>query len=362
MEVMQSAASTGRGKPRPLSSPRLVVLAASAGGLAPVCKVLEDLPADFPAAIALVMHRSTEFPDQLIRVLQRRTRLAVKSAQDGSLLQAGVVYVCPPGFHMATEHCLRLIEGPRLRFVLPSADLMFESMARCYGERSIAVVLSGANADGALGSLAIAGAGGSVIAQEPESCQFADMPTAALKIGATAIRLPPERIATALQELVCHECPAPPRTTASGITRVMLADDHQMMLNGLHVLLDGEQDMTVVGQAADGQAALSRFAELAPDVVVMDISMPHLDGVETTREMIARTPSTKVVALSAHSDIGTVNRIVAAGATGYLTKNRAYGELAQAIRSVEQSRAYFSDDVARLVDLRRVRVPPMHIR
>jgi two-component system chemotaxis response regulator CheB len=353
MKVMQSAEFANRWA-RPLSSPQLVVFAASAGGLEPLCKVLEDLPPEFPAAIALIMHRGAALPDQLIRVLQRRTRLRIESAQEGVPLRAGVVYVCPPGVHMVTEHSLRLIKGPRLRFSRPSADLMFESVAQNYADRSITVVLSGANSDGAQGSLAIADAGGCVIAQQPESCKFSHMPAAVLTVGATQTSLPPDRIAAALLNLVA------PRGAAAKpipglITRVMLADDHQIMLNGLHVLLDGEHDMTVVGHVADGEAAVRRVAELGPDVVVMDVAMPHMDGVETTREIVSRAPSTKVVALSAHSDVGTINRMVEAGASGYLTKNRAYGELAQAIRSVEQNSFYFSDDIARLVDMTRLR-------
>jgi two-component system chemotaxis response regulator CheB len=360
VKVIQSAGIASRWA-RSLSSPQLVVFAASAGGLEPLCQVLEDLPPEFPAAIALVMHRGAALPDQLIRVLQRRTRLRVQSAQDGAPLRAGVVYVCPPGVHMVAEHSVRLIEGPRLRFSRPSADLMFESVAQNYADRSIAVVLSGANSDGAQGSIAIADAGGCVIAQQPESCKYSHMPAAVLTVGATQTSLPPDQIAAALQELVTSASAA--RKAGNNLaTRVMLADDHQIMLNGLHVLLDGEHDMTVVGHVADGKAAVRRIAELAPDVVVMDIAMPHMDGIETTREIVSRTPSTKVVALSAHSDVGTINRMVEAGASGYLTKNRAYGELAQAIRSVEQNRFYFSDDIARLVDMTRLRAPSLNMR
>jgi two-component system chemotaxis response regulator CheB len=361
MKVTQGVEATSCSWARPLSSPQLVVFAASAGGLEPLCRVLEDLPPRFPAAIALIMHRGTALPEQLIRVLQRRTRLRVQSAQEGDPLRAGVVYVCPPGVHMVAEHSVRLIEGPRLRFSRPSADLMFESVAQNYADRSIAVVLSGANSDGAEGSIAIAGAGGCVIAQQPESCKYSNMPAAVLTIGATQISLPPDQIAAALQKLVVPRRAAAKQVT-NLITRVMLADDHQIMVNGLHVLLDGEHDMTVVGHVADGEAAVRRVAELAPDVVVMDIAMPHLDGIETTREIVSRTPATKVVALSAHSDVGTINRMIEAGATGYLTKHRAYGELAQAIRSVEQDSFYFSDDIVQLVDMKHLRAPSLNIR
>jgi chemotaxis response regulator CheB len=244
---------------------------------------------------------------------------------------------------------------------------MFESMARCYGDKSIAVILSGAGSDGALGSLAISRAGGSIIVQQPSSCDFGGMPAAVLKIGSTAMRLPPDQIAAALQKLLQQPADAA-RIDVEGanrvnpITRVMLADDHQIMLNGLHVLLNGEPDLSVVGQVEDGETALRRIAELTPDVVVMDICMPKLDGIEATREIVTRMPSTKVVALSSRSDAVTVNRTLEAGATGYLTKHRAFDELAQAIRCVERHQMYFSGDVARLVDPTRMRVPPTSFR
>lgn len=112
------------------SSARLVVIAASAGALPAIIDVLAPLPADFPAAIALVQHRGPAEPQVLVDLLARRTRLRVRHAQDGALLESGTVYVCPPGVHMTSEHCVRLIDGPRLRFVQPNADLMFASVAR----------------------------------------------------------------------------------------------------------------------------------------------------------------------------------------------------------------------------------------
>jgi DNA-binding NarL/FixJ family response regulator len=131
---------------------------------------------------------------------------------------------------------------------------------------------------------------------------------------------------------------------------VFLADDHQIVLEGLQVLIEGEADMKVVGRAEDGTAALRRISELTPDVIVLDICMPGLDGVEVTHQIRSREPSAKVVALSSRSDAHMVKRMLEAGATGYLTKQRAFGELAQAIRAVKSDHPYFSCDVARLLD------------
>ena len=367
MQSSHEAADSSNGESgeqwaRPLSSPRLVVIGASAGGVDALKRVLGRLPADFPAAIAFVQHRGTEFPERLIEILSNSTSLKVRHAQDGMPLEAGTVYVCPPGIHMVAEHSLRLAAGARLNFVRPSADLMLESAAGAYGDRAIGVVLSGAGWDGALGSLAISQAGGTVIAQEEESCAFADMPTAASNVGSSELRLPPEQIAGALQQMVqqCVPVHSDPPMASSGEAasplRVLLADDHRVLLDGLRLLIDGEADMQVVGCADEGVAAVRRADELLPDVVVMDICMPGLDGVEATRQIISGASSAKIVALSSFSDAGSMARILQAGASGYLTKHRAFGELIQAIRSVANGKPFFSRDVAGLVASGRVRI------
>jgi DNA-binding NarL/FixJ family response regulator len=186
------------------------------------------------------------------------------------------------------------------------------------------------------------------------------MPSAALKIGATRIQLAPEQIAEALRKLV--RAPHRPTTHAGRSadeygrkTTVFLADDHEIVLEGLHVLIDGEADMRVVGKAEDGRVALQRSTQIVPDVIVMDICMPGLDGVDATHQIVSRAPSVKVVALSSRSDSHIVNRMLEAGASGYLTKCRAFDELARAIRAVKADQLYFSSDVAKLVDSNRLR-------
>jgi two-component system chemotaxis response regulator CheB len=319
------------------SSPRLVVIAASAGGLAALIEVLAPLPADFPAAIAVVQHRAHETPERLIELLSRRTRLHVCHARDSAPLEPGTVYVCPPGVHMTTDHCVRLLDGPKLRYVQPNADLMFESVGRAYGDRALGVVLSGCGSDAALGSVALAQAGGIVLAQDEESSAFSSMPRAAVKTGAVKRVLPPAEIAEMLQRW--SQAPG-----ASGAARlkVLLVDDHRIVLDGLRVLIESEPDMAVVSSVEEGTAAVRVAIELAPDVVVMDLRMPGLDGIEATRQILALRPSTKVVALSAESDSRSVEQMFGAGAKGYMTKHRAFGELVGAIRSVVRGEVYLS--------------------
>src|SRR4051794_4701076 len=114
---------------------QLIVIAASAGGLKALIRILSALPADLPAAIAVVQHRGEQHPELLPKLLDTRTGLRVRHARDGDRLEPATVYLCPPGVHMIAEHTLRLVPGPHLNHVRPSADLMFRSVARAYADR-----------------------------------------------------------------------------------------------------------------------------------------------------------------------------------------------------------------------------------
>jgi two-component system, NarL family, invasion response regulator UvrY len=137
----------------------------------------------------------------------------------------------------------------------------------------------------------------------------------------------------------------------------VLADDHKIVLDGLGVLLDGEPELALVCKAQDGATAVRAALELAPDVVVMDIRMPGIDGIAATSQILAAAPATRVIALSAESDLRSVNGMLQAGASGYLTKHRAFGELVEAIRTVMQGRIYLSREVARMVASGAVKPP-----
>lgn len=338
------------------SSPRLVVIAASAGGLPAIVDVLAPLPADFPAAIAIVQHRGESDPELLIGLLARRTRLRVKHATSGTVLEAGTVYVCPPGMHMTTEHSLHLSTGPHVDFVRPNADLMFDSVARAYGERAIGVVLSGSGSDAALGSLAIANAGGTILAQDGRTTSFASMPMAAAAVGAVSAILTPAEIALELQRLTDKHYATACATERATID-VVLADDHQIVLEGLQVLLSSESDLRVVASTGDGATAIQAARELSPDVVVMDIRMPGMDGIEAARAIIAENANVRVIALSAEHDAASVDRMLRVGAAGYVTKHRAFEDLVQAIHTVVKGRPYLCQEIARLVRVGAVAAP-----
>ena len=128
--------------------------------------------------------------------------------------------------------------------------------------------------------------------------------------------------------------------------RVLLVDDHALMREGLRSILEKESDIEVVGEAADGRAALDLAARRSPDVIVMDLGMPNLNGIEATRQLLAANPRRKVIALSTYCDKRYVLAALRAGATGYVVKDEAGGELLRAIRAVSRAEVYLCPKVA----------------
>jgi DNA-binding NarL/FixJ family response regulator len=128
--------------------------------------------------------------------------------------------------------------------------------------------------------------------------------------------------------------------------KVLLADDHRIVREGLKSLLQSQPDLEVVAEAADGRQAVEMARNLSPDVVVMDVAMPQLNGIEATRQLACQDPAMKIVALSMHSDRRFVSEALKAGASGYVLKDGAFDELISAIRSVVADRVYLSPRVA----------------
>lgn len=141
--------------------------------------------------------------------------------------------------------------------------------------------------------------------------------------------------------------------------RVLLADDHQIIRDGLCSLLTNEPDIEVVGEADNGRATVEMTQRLKPDIVVMDITMPGLNGIEATRQVRAMSSDIKVLALSMHSDKQFVAGALHAGASGYVLKNCAFKELVQAIRIVAVNQTYLSPKIADIVVESYVRHRPL---
>ncbi|MBI5075219.1 MAG: response regulator transcription factor [Nitrospirae bacterium] len=131
--------------------------------------------------------------------------------------------------------------------------------------------------------------------------------------------------------------------------KVLLADDHKIVRDGLRTLLEKHADITVLGEAEDGREALQLARKLSPDIVVMDIAMPELNGIEATRQILAERPDIRIVALSMHSDKRFVSEMLKAGASAYLLKDCAFEELITAIRTIMKGKIYLSPGIAGVV-------------
>jgi two-component system response regulator NreC len=128
--------------------------------------------------------------------------------------------------------------------------------------------------------------------------------------------------------------------------KILLADDHKLLREGLRALIEEQKNMTVVAEAEDGRSAVRLAAELSPDIIVMDISMPGLNGIDATRRIAAESPGIKVIALSMHADRNFVVEMFKAGAAGYLLKDCAFEELIHAIQAVSSKKAYLSSKLS----------------
>lgn len=132
-------------------------------------------------------------------------------------------------------------------------------------------------------------------------------------------------------------------------TRVLLVDDHRIIREGLRALLEQQPDFEILGEAGDGRSAVRMVREHKPDVVILDVAMPDLNGIEACRQIVSENPYTRVLALSMHSGKKFVSEMLAAGASGYLLKDSAVEELVQALKTVVSNKIYLSPQIAGIV-------------
>jgi len=126
---------------------------------------------------------------------------------------------------------------------------------------------------------------------------------------------------------------------------ILLADDHEIVREGLRTLFNSQPDMEVVGEAPNGRLAVQRATELLPNVVLMDVQMPDMNGVEATRQIVDQVPNTRIIALSVHSHQQFVSEMLKAGASGYLHKNCTFDELLRAVRTAVAGQIYLSPGI-----------------
>ena len=133
------------------------------------------------------------------------------------------------------------------------------------------------------------------------------------------------------------------------ITKILLADDHKITREGLRSLLEKQSDMEVVAEAEEGHKAVRLVREMLPDIAIMDVTMPDLNGIEATQKIVSEYPNVKIIALSMHSDSLFVTEMLKSGASGYLLKDCAFEELARAIHTVLDGKTYLSPAISDVV-------------
>jgi len=139
---------------------------------------------------------------------------------------------------------------------------------------------------------------------------------------------------------------------------VLLAEDHVVVRQGLHILIEADADIKVVGEAVTGREAVLMSKQLRPDVVVMDIAMPLLNGIQATQQILSEAPKSKILILSAHADPEYVDQLMALGVVGYLTKQTSAEIVAHAVREVYSGRTFFSPSVAKHLRDHYQKMPP----
>jgi len=140
--------------------------------------------------------------------------------------------------------------------------------------------------------------------------------------------------------------------------KIILADDHKIVRDGLRTLLARNSEITVAGEAENGRATVQLAKKISPDIVIIDVAMPDLNGIEATRQIVAENPGIKVIAVSMHSDRRFVSEMLKAGAAAYLSKDYVFDELETAIRAVSANKVYLSPDISGVVVDNYVRRTP----
>lgn len=180
----------------------IVAIGTSAGGLHALGIVLAPIAANFPSSILVVQHLDPHHKSLMDSLLSRQTKLRVKQAEHGEVILPGVVYLAPPDQHLLVgPGKIQLAHSQLVHYCRPSIDLLFESVAGTYGSRSIGVVLSGSNKDGAAGIRTIREAGGITLVQEPETAEFKTMPQAAIATGCVDLLVDLASMSSVITEL-----------------------------------------------------------------------------------------------------------------------------------------------------------------
>jgi two-component system chemotaxis response regulator CheB len=181
-----------------------VIMGCSKGGINALCEILSELPSTFSVPIIIVSHLCPHSNSNLANILNQRSALSVKDAEEKVLPQAGHVYIAPPNYHLLIDDdgTFALNIDPKVCFSRPSIDVLFETAAEYYQEKLISLILTGANSDGTQGTRIVKNHGGLVIVQTPETAEAKSMPTSAITAGHVDYIVPLNEISAKLLELI----------------------------------------------------------------------------------------------------------------------------------------------------------------
>ena len=307
----------------------VIIIGGSAGSIEVLLELFPTLPSDFPFAIVIVLHRKNNAEHHLEDVLRKRTKMRVLEIQDKTTITPGKIFVTPGDYHLLHEadNTLVLDYSERVNFSRPSIDIAFEEFAKRYKNQCVGILLSGANADGALGLKKIHEAGGLSVVQSPDSAKVATMPMAALNLFQPDVIADVNRLALLFRELAHFEITDFITRIKSGKSienvspSVLIVDDLDENLYSLNAILKTEG--YTIDKANSGALALKMANELAYDCIVLDVQMPEMDGFEVAKRLSenAKTEAIPVLFLSAlGSDKEKILEGLEVGAVDFIAK------------------------------------------
>jgi len=220
MSRIQSQAAAGRGAGRPSHTGRVVVIGSSAGGLEPLRELLRQLPPHTGAAYVVVRHLPSDTMTALDQILGRVTRIPIRAVHDGTLLEPDHIYLVPPGAGTRIDGGTFRVSTGSVPPMTGVVDAVLASVAEDPTSRPVAVILSGSGSDGSRGASAVHAAGGTVIVQDPDTCEFDGMTSAAIRTGAVSSSVPPDRLAGAVLEAIAESI-GPERVATDPLRQVL---------------------------------------------------------------------------------------------------------------------------------------------
>ncbi|MFN6038905.1 MAG: chemotaxis protein CheB [Bacteroidota bacterium] len=307
----------------------VIVIGGSAGSIEVIINLLPYIPESFPYPIVIVLHRKSTVEYHLEDVLNKKCKLQVFEIQDKMQLEGNKIYLVPGDYHLLVDSsgCLSLDYSEKVNFSRPSIDVTYDSFAKAFGENCLGILLSGANADGAIGLKRIQNSGGLAIVQSPESATVPTMPMAAISMFKPDIIADVMKmigIFNELNQISFSEFRAKLKQgeqIENNLPAVLIVDDLEDNLFTLNALLKSEP--IIIHKANSGKKAIELANKTQYDCIILDVQMPEMDGFEVAK-ILGESEETKnipIIFLSAlGSDKEKVIQGIDSGAIDFIAK------------------------------------------